>query len=143
MTDAREWEFVGAGYFVVALDQADLGSFSSCEGLGLDFQVETREAGGGGDDVHQLHGRVTYNHLTLTRPISSDSKRLYEWLKRQIQRPTPCSGVIHACRADGEVVMSWELNGVVPVRWSGPRFDLESGNEAAVETLELAFEGFL
>ena len=41
-----------------------------------------------------------------------------------------------------EVVASWQLEGVIPVRWSGPQLSPDSP-KVATETLELAHHGFL
>ena len=38
--------------------------------------------------------------------------------------------------------MSWSLDGVVPVRWTGPAFNVESP-KVANETLEMAYHGFI
>jgi phage tail-like protein len=42
---------------------------------------------------------------------------------------------------DGKVVATWELDGVVPVRWSGPSLNLDSP-KVATETVEIAHHGF-
>jgi len=39
-------------------------------------------------------------------------------------------------------VAKWNLEGVYPVKWTGPSLDA-AGNQIAVETLELAHNGFL
>jgi phage tail-like protein len=38
-------------------------------------------------------------------------------------------------------LVSWKLNGVIPVKWQGPSFSAESP-KIAVETLEIAHHGF-
>ena len=48
----------------------------------------------------------------------------------------------HGPDHDGEIVASWWLDGVIPVRWSGPSLNLDSP-KVATETLELAHHGFL
>ena len=44
--------------------------------------------------------------------------------------------------ASGSSVAEWVLMGVFPVRWTGPSLDV-NGNQMAIETLELAHNGFL
>ena len=44
-------------------------------------------------------------------------------------------------RGDGSVVATWELDGVGPVRWSGPTLNLDSP-KVAIETVEIAHHGF-
>lgn len=44
--------------------------------------------------------------------------------------------------ADGTVVCSWGLDQVIPVKWTGPSFGVDSA-KVATESLELAHHGFL
>jgi hypothetical protein len=45
--------------FVVRIDDESLGSFNSCDGLGIEFTVEQREEGGNNGMVWQLPTRKT------------------------------------------------------------------------------------
>ena len=54
---------------------------------------------------------------------------------------THSSGVITAMDSRGDPVLSWELTGVLPVRWTGPSLNADS-SKVAIETLELAHHGF-
>ena len=45
-------------------------------------------------------------------------------------------------KRDPSLAVKWTLHGVLPVAWSGPTFD-NHGSTVAMETLELAHEGFL
>jgi phage tail-like protein len=49
---------------------------------------------------------------------------------------------ITAMGVDGREIASWKLEGVIPVRWSGPSLNVETA-KVATETLELAHHGFL
>jgi phage tail-like protein len=46
---------------------------------------------------------------------------------------------ITACTAGGEEITTWNLSGVVPVKWSGPSLDIMSNN-IATETLEVTYQ---
>jgi phage tail-like protein len=46
---------------------------------------------------------------------------------------------ITAMNSEGSEITTWNLAGVVPVKWSGPSLDILS-NQIAMETLELAYE---
>ncbi len=59
--------------FVVKIDDADLGAFNSCEGLGVEVVMEQREEGGNNGLVWQLPTRIKYSNIKLSRPISSDT----------------------------------------------------------------------
>ena len=51
------------------------------------------------------------------------------------------TATIQVMSGDGTVVATWELDGVVPVRWSGPSLNLDSP-KVATETVEIAHHGF-
>ena len=52
------------------------------------------------------------------------------------------TATIVARNAMNEEVASWNLSGVVPVRWTGPSLNVESP-KIATETIEIAHHGFL
>jgi phage tail-like protein len=129
--------------FVIKIDHKPLGSFLTCEGLGMEVAIEKREEGGNNDFVYQLPGRISYPNIKFSRPINSDSSETARWLSEmsatKIKRHV---ATIEARTADDQVVCSWDLQGVILVRWTGPQFGLE-GPKVATETLELAHHGFL
>ena len=129
--------------FVVKIDDKNFGSFITCDGLGVEIAVEKREEGGNNDYVHQLPGRMSYTNIKFTRPIDSDSAKVAEWMAKmgptQIKRHT---ATIEARTADDSVVCTWNLQDVIPVKWTGPQFGVDSP-KVATETLELAHHGFL
>lgn len=128
--------------FGVRIDGHDLGSFTKCDGLSVEVEVETCAEGGNNRFVHQLPGRVKYSNITLTRPINSDSQKVAQWFAA-MQTPIQRTGAsITAMTLDGQVVATWTLTGVMPVKWTGPQLSTESP-QVATETLELAHHGFL
>lgn len=128
--------------FRVKIDDHDLGSFMSCDGLGCEFIIEQREEGGNNLFVHQLPGRIKYTNIKLTRPVNRDSAKVAGWLASQASVVQRTNAEIAAMTARGRVVAKWGLMGVVPVRWTGPSLSVDS-NKVATETLELAHHGFL
>ena len=46
--------------------QLDLGTFSTCEGLGCEVVIESREEGGNNSFIWQLPTRLKYPNITLT-----------------------------------------------------------------------------
>jgi len=131
--------------YVVKLDDknlGNLGAFSSCDGLGCEFVMEQREEGGNNGMVWQLPTRIKYSNIKLSRPITEASAQITKWfasLASGIERKT---ATIEARTLEGKVIASWALEGVVPVRWSGPQLSPDSP-KVATETLELAHHGFL
>jgi phage tail-like protein len=129
--------------FRVRIDgENDLGSWSKCDGLSVEYEVKEYMEGGENNFVHRIPGRVKYQNIRLTRVINKDSSKVASWvagLKSKVKRQT---AEIAALDPKGETIVKWNLDGVYPVKWSGPSFDVGS-NQAATETLELSHNGFL
>lgn len=128
--------------FTVQIDDADLGYFNSCDGLGCEVVIEQREEGGNNGFVWQLPTRVKYSTIKLSRPVGEDSSKLTAWLAGFATGVSRQTATIQARRADRSVVATWNLDGVIPVRWSGPSLNPDSP-KVATETIELAHHGFL
>jgi phage tail-like protein len=132
-----------AARFQVTIDGQNLGGWSTCKGLEVDFQHETYEELGNNQFVHYLPRAAKYTHITLERACTSEeSSALQAWLSSVVMQPVKgtASITLHDA-AQGEVI-TWTLTGVYPAKWTGP--DLDGGsNKMALETLVLAHEGFL
>jgi phage tail-like protein len=129
--------------FRVKLDGgADLGDWSKCDGLSVEYEVFEYKEGGENEFVHRLPGRAKYQNLKLTRPLNKDSEKVAQWIgsmKSQVRRET---AEVSALDTEGQPIATWSLEGVYPVKWSGPSLDIGS-NSVATESLELAHNGFL
>jgi phage tail-like protein len=130
-------------YYRFTVDRQDLGAFSSVSGLGVDFQVQEVEEGGGGLLVHQLVGRPKYQRLELRRPVNPDTRKVMAWLARTVHQVTPATASLVALTPDGSSICQWDLAGVVPASWTGPGFDASGAPQPAIETLVVAYQGFL
>src|SRR6476661_2003357 len=128
--------------FKVKNDEFPLGLFNSCEGLGIEIVMEQREEGGNNTMVWQLPSRMKFTNVKLTRPIGAQSRQLTAWLGNVLDNLKPTTAAIDACSADGTVVAGWSLQGVVPVRWTGPSLNVDTA-KVATETLEIAHHGIL
>lgn len=127
--------------FSVTVDGQDLGAFTSCEGLGFEVSVETREEGGNHHFVHQLPGRLKYTNITLTRAVNADTAKLARWVASMASEPRRTAAQIVAMTHEMKAVVRWGLTGVIPVKWTGPQLNVENP-KVATETLELAHHGF-
>jgi phage tail-like protein len=127
-------------YFKVEVDKNSLGVFSSCEGLGLEIVMEQREEGGNNVMVWQFPSRVKYTNIKLSRAIGKDSHLLTKWVTSVISGFKRTTAVITAMDSDGQTITEWSLEGVVPVRWTGPQLNLDTA-KVATETLEIAHHG--
>lgn len=128
--------------FTVSIDGESLGFFNSCDGLGCEVVLEQREEGGNNGFVWQLPTRVKYSNVKLTRPVGKDSHLLTQWLASFATTVRRQTATIQAMTGDREVVATWNLDGVMPVRWTGPSLSPDSP-KVAMETVELAHHGFL
>jgi phage tail-like protein len=129
--------------FSVKIDNEELGSFNSCDGLGCEVVIEQREEGGNNSFVWQLPTRIKYGNVKLTRPVGKDSAKLTAWLASFATGVKRHTATISARASDdNKIVASWHLDGVIPVRWTGPQLSLDSP-KVATETIELAHHGFL
>ncbi len=129
--------------FTVEIDKAhDLGVFTGCEGLGCEVSIEQREEGGNNAFVHQLPGRMKYSNIKLSRPVNGDSQKVARWFAGMGGQVTRATASIVARTVEGKEVATWNLYGVIPVRWQGPSLNVDSP-KVAIETLEIAHHGFL
>jgi phage tail-like protein len=128
--------------FEVKIDGVDVGSFTSCEGLGAEYEIFEYQEGGLNTYVHRLPGQLKYSTIKLTRPVDDSSKQLASWFSKQRDSVERQTGSITAFDGQGNQIASWNLVGLYPARWTGPGFSLE-GSAVAKETLELAHNGFV
>ncbi|WP_405418146.1 phage tail protein [Streptomyces microflavus] len=132
--------FATSVFFKLVIGGSDLGAFHTCSGLGAEVEMETYAEGGNNGFTWQLPGRITWTNITLTRPVTADTLKIARWLNETIRRVEPKDGEIVALRPDLSRIISWQVQGIVPVRWQGPSFD-PANSQAAIETLEIAHEG--
>ncbi|MEU8608576.1 phage tail protein [Actinoplanes sp. NPDC048791] len=139
MTDTDE---AVAVCFVVSIDDDNLGSFNSCDGLGCEVVMEQREEGGSNGVVWQLPTRMKYSNVKLSRPVTSASAGILRYFTEMASGVKRRTATIEARTQEGTVIARWALTGVIPVRWTGPQLSADSP-KVATETLELAHHGFL
>jgi phage tail-like protein len=128
--------------FKVSVDGQNLGLWNSFEGLGMETVIETREEGGNNQFIHQLPGRLKYTNVKISRPVGPDSSKVADWLSGMATVVKRTTANITALGPDNKPMVSWSLDGVVPVRWTGPAFNVDQP-KIAMETLELAYHGFI
>lgn len=116
-----------------------LGIWTKIEGLGFEYQVTEYREGGVNGYTHKILGPCKYTNLRLSRPVDSNSQFLMMWLQSNMIAVLPQTMAITAMTAGGEEITTWNLAGVVPVKWTGPTLDL-MGNQIATETLEITYQ---
>lgn len=129
--------------FSVRVDRfGSLGLWTKCEGLAIEYDVLEYKEGGQNGFIHRLPGRAKYANLKLTRPIDSHSTKVASWIASIQGSATRETAEITVLDPAGEVVATWNLSGIFPAKWTGPMLDV-AGNQVAIETLELAHNGFM
>jgi phage tail-like protein len=141
MTSSLTKEVGVTAFFVVKIDDDNLGAFNSCDGLGCELVMEQREEGGHYGAVWQLPTRMKYSTIKLSRPVTSDTAKVLEWFQKIATGLKPRTATIEARTLGGDLVATWGLIDVLPVRWSGPQLNPEQP-KVATETLELTHHGF-
>jgi len=130
---------VGVSY-LVKIDGQSLGEFTSCDGLGVEVVLESREEGGNNSFVWQFPTRLKYSNVKLTRPIGEGtSGRILDWIA-QAPQVAPTDGHIEVKNAHGDKITGWTLKQVLPVRWSGPGLNPDQP-KVLTETLEITHRG--
>jgi phage tail-like protein len=128
--------------FWVVVDGVSLPTFTECQGLAAEYEVEPWTELGQNDFVHQLPGRVSYSPVTLTRYVDKASAGLAAWFDSvgdvsQRYRTARISAV----DAAGKKIAHWNLKDVFASKYTGPSFSV-GGTTAATESVELVHHGF-
>ncbi|MEU9564024.1 phage tail protein [Streptomyces sp. NPDC048161] len=135
--------FAVTSLFQLSIGDHTLGSFTSCDGLGCAMDVEERAEGGENGRIRHLPTRLRYTNVVLGRPLNHQTTLVWAWLQLQVIEPVRMPGQLVALGPDRRPLVRWMLDGVLPVRWSGPSFTTEGTSQPARETLEIAHDGFL
>ena len=127
--------------FLVDLGLGEEMGFSEVEVPSGEIEViEYREGGDRVNSARKLPGLAKYPNVTLKRGITGRTD-LFEWWKSvrdgQAQRRDVTITLLDEQR---QAVLRWHLRNAFPVKIEGPSLNA-SGNEVAIETLELAHEG--
>lgn len=126
--------------YKVEIDGITRGAFS--EASGLDSSQDPIEYREGTDPLHskKLPGLNKASNISLKWGITDD-KELWEWRKKSIDGKTERkNGSIVLYNDAGEEKIRWNFVEAWPTKWTGPSFKA-SGNEVAIESLEIAHEG--
>lgn len=127
--------------FRVEIDGLTVASFSECSGLSSDGDaVEYREGTDRALTVRKLVGLRKYSNVTLKRGYT-ESAELWEWY-RNIQNGAPDrrNGSIILMDEERNDVLRWNVENAWINKIDAPEMNA-SGNEVAIETIELVHEG--
>jgi phage tail-like protein len=127
--------------FVVDIGLGDELGFSEVEAPSGEIEViEYREGADRVNTARKLPGLANFPNVTLKRGVTGRTD-LFEWWKSvrdgQVQRRNVTITLLDEQR---QPVLRWLLRNAWPVKIDGPSLDA-TGNEVAIESLELAHEG--
>ena len=126
--------------FIVELDGIARAGFRECSGLDTSNDAIEYREGTDGRTTRKLPGMTKYANVTL-RWGSTDDVELWQWRQKAadglVERK---NGSIVLLDEGGEEKVRWNFVAAWPTKWTGPSFNA-TGNEVAIETLELAHEG--
>lgn len=129
--------------FDVQIDGVSVATFTGCSGLSAQYEAFDWKEGGDNGTVVRLPGRLSYGNVRLTRSVDADSGKLAAWFSQQQSLPARRTAVIQLYDGNRSLVTKWTLEGAWPLSYTGPTLATgEDGNAVAVETLELAHQGF-
>jgi phage tail-like protein len=141
-TDASAQRVLAHRFAVTVNDcQTDLGGWSKVTGLDATWDVaEYRSGGRAISFLRYLRPSLNDGTVTLSRPASSESELVQDWLAQLSLSYEPVTVGITLIDDADQPVTSWELSGVVPLHWQISAFD-PARSEIATEVLVLAHEG--
>ena len=122
--------------------KAEIGRFSECTGLTVEYEVFEYQEGGQNDFVHKFRGRAKFPNLVLKRGVTTEDA-LMMWFKDcQIEAKRKPIFIELLPPEGGNVpVRMWAFKDAFPVKWTGPNLNANSNN-IATEQLEIAHHGF-
>jgi phage tail-like protein len=120
------------------------GTMSFQEVSGLDSDSQTIEYRGGNNQQFatvKMPGLKKYVNITLKKGVFKSDNKFWDWFQEIKMNTIKKKKVtIKLIDETGNAVMVWQLTNAFPTKITGT--DLEStGNEVAVETLELTHDG--
>jgi phage tail-like protein len=124
----------------VEIDGMTRAGFRECSGL--DSSTDSIDYREGTDPItaRKLPGLVKHSNITLKWGITDDAE-FWEWRKKAIEgKVERKNGSIVLMSDAGEEKIRWNFREGWPTKWSGPGFNA-TGNEVAIETLEIVHEG--
>jgi len=116
--------------------------FSEVSGLSIEIEaIEYREGNNPEYSVIKMPGIPKFSNITLKRGIIAGDNEFYEWLNtiklNQVERRDITISLLNE---EHEPAMVWKVSNAFPVKIEAPSLKA-TGNEVAIETLEIAHEG--
>jgi phage tail-like protein len=133
--------FTNTSYYSVEIESKQVGMFSECSGLSVEYETYSYNEGGQLDFVHEFRGHRRYPHIVLKKGITNENTFL-EWLLGSEKREDRGTVTVKLLDPKAQTVRSWAFARGVPVRWEGPTLSSASAG-IATEVVEIAHEGLV
>lgn len=116
--------------------------FSEVSGLDIEVQpINYREGADKEYEVRKMPGLKKYSNIVLKRGIVAGDNEFFNWLNSiNLNKVERRDITISLLNEEHEPVMTWKAVNAFPVKIEGPGLKA-TGNEVAIETMELAHEG--
>ncbi len=128
-------------HFQVEWGGTNLG-FAEVSGLSIEYQtIEYRDGLSKEYNVQKMPGIPKYKNIVLKRGIMPNDNEFFDWMNtvtlNKVERRDITISLLNEEHAP---VMTWKVKNAWPTKLEGPTLKA-TGNEVAIETLELAHEG--
>ncbi len=129
-------------HFIVDWAGSNIG-FTEVSGLTYEIQaIEYRDGASPEFHMTKMPGIQKFSNITLKRGIFSGDNELFKWLNTVKMNTIERRDLtIMLLNEEHIPVMIWKVKQAFPVKLEGPSLKA-SGNEVAIESVELAHEGF-
>lgn len=116
--------------------------FSEVSGLSQELQlIEYRDGNSPDYSTIKMPGLQKYSNITCKRGIMKGDNDFFKWLNTvKLNTIDRRDLTISLLNENHEPVMVWKAHNAFPVKLEGPGLK-SSGNEVAIESIELAHEG--
>lgn len=132
--------YVTVNHFWIEIDKDTTCRFSECHGLGVKIQKDTYFEGGLNDQQRVFLGHAEFSDITLKRGLT-DSPTFFQWLGAGFEYRNTRSDVnIALFNQAGEIMISWDFIGGIPIAWKISPLQAK-GESVAIEELTIAIEG--
>jgi len=124
--------------FVVDIDGISQAVFTECTLPVIEWEMEPVKEGGLNTHVHQLPGRQKAAQITLKNGIATSA--LLNWyidsMNEKFTRRKVSVKLLNAHAKLKQPIMTWDIEGALPVKWTGPELNTKS-DSIAIQTLQL------
>lgn len=124
--------------FVVDVAGVPQAVFTECTLPVIEWELEPVREGGLNTHVHQLPGRQKSASITLKNGVATSA--LLNWyidsMNETFKRRTVTIKLLNASDMMQKPIMTWDIEGALPIKWTGPQLNTAS-DSIAIQTLEL------